>query len=149
MLQETLLQLYERDLNKLIGEINQYRDENNLWLIKEGISNSGGNLCLHLLGNLNLFIGATLGNTGYIRNRDAEFSLKNIPRAELIGNIEKTIPVVCGTIGRLTAADFEKEFPLEINARKATTAHILVHLLSHLAYHLGQVNYHRRITEGN
>jgi len=148
MLLETLIQLFERDLNKLINEINLYKEEENIWLVKNGISNPGGNLCLHLLGNLNFFIGTTLGNTGYSRDRDAEFSSKNIPREQLISSVQQTIPVVCGTIGKLTETDMAKEFPLEINAKKTSTAHILVHLLSHLSYHLGQINYHRRIVEG-
>ncbi|HEY5407636.1 MAG TPA: hypothetical protein VIJ92_11120 [Ginsengibacter sp.] len=76
----TIAALFERDINKLIEEINLYKNEEDIWKIKEGISNSSGNLTLHLLGNLNHFIGATLGNTGYVRERDKEFSLKNIPR---------------------------------------------------------------------
>jgi hypothetical protein len=75
-----LLEIFERDLNKLLQEINLYKDENSLWQIKEGIGNSGGNLCLHLMGNLNHFMGAVLGGTGYVREREKEFSLKNIPK---------------------------------------------------------------------
>ena len=93
MLRETLIEIFERDLLQLKKEIESYSDESKLWIITEGISNSAGNLCLHLTGNLNHFIGATLGNTGYVRNRDNEFLLKDIPRKELIGNIEKTIAV--------------------------------------------------------
>ena len=91
MLKESLIEIFERDLQKLITEINLYNDEDNLWLVKEGISNSAGNLCLHLIGNLNHFIGASLGNTGYVRHRDDEFNLKNIPRQDLLMNIENCI----------------------------------------------------------
>ena len=94
MITESLIEIFERDLNKLIIEINLYKEENSLWIIKEGISNSAGNLCLHIIGNLNHFIGAVLGNSGYVREREKEFSLKNIPRKELVSNIEKTIAVV-------------------------------------------------------
>lgn len=82
MLKTVLLEIFERDLNKLKDEINLYKDENSLWIVKCGISNSAGNLCLHLVGNLNHFIGAVLGNTGYVRNREKEFSAKNLPRTE-------------------------------------------------------------------
>jgi hypothetical protein len=84
MLIETLKRLFTRDLNKLKAEIELYRNEKNIWRTDEGIANSAGNLCLHLTGNLNAYIGAELGNTVYIRERDLEFSLQNIPRQELV-----------------------------------------------------------------
>lgn len=89
-----LINIFGRDLDKLREEISLYKDENNLWIVKDGINNSTGNLCLHLIGNLNHFIGATLGNSGYIRTRDVEFSSKNIPRVEMIRSIEETILIV-------------------------------------------------------
>ena len=87
MLKQSLLEFFERDLNKLKEEINLYKDENSLWIINGEISNSAGNLCLHLIGNLNHFIGATLGNTGFVRDRDSEFALKNISRKKLVEEI--------------------------------------------------------------
>ncbi|HRI26125.1 MAG TPA: DUF1572 family protein [Ferruginibacter sp.] len=147
MLKETLMQLFERDLQKLAAEINLYRDEDKIWLVKEGISNSAGNLCLHLLGNLNHFIGATLGHTGYVRHRDDEFSLKNIPRQDLNTNLENCKLIVKETLSGLTDADLQKEFPLELFGRKDSTEFILVHLATHLSYHLGQINYHRRLLD--
>jgi hypothetical protein len=147
MLKETLIEIFERDLRKLIEETNLYRDENNLWVVKPGISNSAGNLCLHLIGNLNHFIGATLGHTGYVRHRDDEFALKNIPRQDIITNIENCIIIVNETLNKLTQADLEKDFPLPKHDRTVSTTHMLVHLLVHLGYHLGQINYHRRLIE--
>lgn len=145
MVKDTLKELFERDLQKLKTEINLYGDEDNLWLIKEGISNSAGNICLHLVGNLNHFIGATLGNTGYVRYREDEFSLKNIPRQDLIINIENCILIVNNTFTILTEADLEKDFPLEKHGSIVSTTHMLLHLFGHLSYHLGQINYHRRL----
>ena len=144
-MKESLIEIFERDLNRLITEINLCRDEDNLWMIKEGISNSAGNLTLHLLGNLNHFIGATLGHSGYVRYRDDEFALKNIPRADLVTNIENCILMVKATIQKLTAEDFEKLFPIEVFGKPLTTGFMLLHLSAHLAYHLGQINYHRRL----
>lgn len=141
----TLIEIFDRDLNKLITEINLYKDEERLWIIKDGIGNSAGNLCLHLIGNLNHFIGAILGNTGYVREREKEFSLKNIPRKELIQSIENTITVIKESLSKLTATDFEKLFPLEVFGKPLTTGFMLLHLTTHLAYHLGQINYHRRL----
>lgn len=145
MLKDTLIKLFERDLQKLITEINLYKDEDDLWITKEGISNSAGNLCLHLAGNLNHFIGATLGNTGYVRHRDDEFSLKNIPRQDLVTNIENCILIINAALKNLPEEEMEKDFPLEVFGYKTTTEFMLVHLAAHLSYHLGQINYHRRL----
>jgi Protein of unknown function (DUF1572) len=144
-MKESLITIFERDLNRLITEISLYRDEDNLWVIKEGISNSAGNLTLHLLGNLNHFIGSAIGHSGYVRYRDDEFALKNIPRADLVTSIENCILMVKNTIYKLTAEDFEKLFPIEIFGKPLTTGFMLLHLTTHLAYHLGQINYHRRL----
>jgi uncharacterized damage-inducible protein DinB len=147
MITETLLELFERDLQKLKTEIELYKDEDNLWLVKEGISNSTGNLCLHLLGNLSHFIGAMLGHTGYVRRREDEFSLKNIPRQDLITNIENCRLIVKNTLAKLTAVDLEKEFPQQVFDKSINTEMMLMHLTTHLTYHLGQINYHRRLLD--
>ena len=147
MLSETLIKLFKRDLNKLKAEIEAYRDEKNLWLVTKEISNSSGNLCLHIVGNLNAFIGAEFGNTGYIRQRDLEFSLKDIPRIELIKQIDETILVVENTIKTLSKDDFQKEYSRRVFEDKMTTEFFLIHLIAHLSYHLGQINYHRRFLE--
>jgi len=145
MINEPIAQIFERDLNKLKEEISLYADENTIWLVTDGISNSAGNLCLHLLGNLNHFIGATLGKTGYVRNRETEFSLKNIPRAELVESIDKLKTVVVNTINSLTEEDIKALFPIEVMGRQSTVEYMLIHLATHLSYHLGQINYHRRL----
>lgn len=147
MIISTLTELFERDLLRLKSEIELYRDEDNLWVVKEGISNTAGNLCLHLIGNLNHFIGATLGNTGYIRHRDDEFSLKNIPRQDIITNLNNCILIVKETLQKLTLADLEKDFPLEKHGTIVSTGNMLIHLYGHLSYHLGQINYHRRLLD--
>ncbi len=145
MLNQILTQIYERDLNKLKDEINAYADEAALWRIEKGITNSAGNLCLHITGNLQHFIGATLGASGYVRDRDSEFALKNIPRAQLIADIEKTIGVIHSTLSKLDEKDWAKIYPLKVLGEEHTTAYFLTHLTGHLSYHLGQINYHRRL----
>ncbi|MFP3596563.1 DinB family protein [Chryseobacterium sp. SIMBA_029] len=147
MITESLQSLYERDLHKLKIEIESYQNEDSMWKIDKSISNSAGNLCLHLVGNLNHFVGAILGNSGYVRNRELEFSLKNIPRTELIEKIEGTLDIVIKTLGQLNANDLEKEYPLEALGYKMTTEYFLIHLFGHLSYHLGQINYHRRLLD--
>jgi 23S rRNA maturation-related 3'-5' exoribonuclease YhaM len=145
MLTETLKSLFTRDLTKLKLEIESYQDESKIWVIDKNISNSAGNLCLHLIGNINNFIGAEIGKTGYIRNRELEFSLKNVPRTELIEKIEDTIVVVNNALDRLTEADLQSIYPLVVFEKEMTTEFFLVHLSVHLGYHLGQINYHRRL----
>lgn len=145
MLIETLKSLFNRDLNQLKFEIELYQDESKLWVIDKNISNSGGNLCLHLIGNINTYIGAEIGKTDYIRNRPLEFSLKDIPKSELITKIEETILVVNNALDKLTEADLELTYPQIVFEKEMTTGFFLVHLSTHLAYHLGQINYHRRL----
>ncbi|KRD58593.1 DinB superfamily protein [Flavobacterium sp. Root935] len=145
MLIETLKILFNRDLNKLKFEIESYEYENQMWTVNNDISNSGGNLCLHLIGNLNTYIGAEIGKTGYIRNRPLEFSLKDIPKSELIQKIENTIIVVNNALEVLTEEDLNAIYPQIVFEKEMTTGFFLVHLATHLAYHLGQINYHRRL----
>lgn len=145
MLTETLTQLFERDLKRLANEISLYKDESHIWTVQKDISNSAGNLCLHLLGNLNHFIGATLGHTGYVRHRDDEFSLKNIPRQDLLLNISNCLLIVTETLQKLPEKDLAADFPIEVFGKKDSTEYMLIHLATHLSYHLGQINYHRRL----
>lgn len=136
---------FERDLNKVITEISLFKSENDIWKIKEGILNSAGNLALHVIGNLNHFIGTTLGNTGYVRNRDEEFSLKDIPREALIADINDLKETIKNTLSKLSSADLENDFPIKIRDEVLSTQNMLIFLLAHLNYHLGQINYLRRM----
>jgi uncharacterized damage-inducible protein DinB len=147
MLTQTLKILFHRELNKLKQEIELYKEESKLWIIDKAIANSGGNLCLHLIGNLNTYIGKELGGTGYIRNRDLEFSQKDIPRDELLKKINETIEVVEKTLDTITDQQLEEEYPVVVFEEKMSTGFFLTHLIAHLAYHLGQINYHRRLLD--
>lgn len=147
MLIQTVKKLFKRDLEKLKLEINLYKDESRLWVIEESIANSAGNLCLHLIGNLNTYVGAEIGKTGYIRNRELEFSLKNVTKKELIEKIESTIRMVESALDLITEEDLVKEYPLLVFAEKTSTGYLLIHLTIHLGYHLGQINYHRRLLD--
>lgn len=147
MLIETLKSLFNRDLNKLKTELELYQNESEIWHIQKGIANSAGNLCLHLVGNLNTYIGAEFGKTGYIRNRPLEFSLKDVPREELIRKIEETIVIVNNALNNISEEELKKEYPLLVFETKTSTEFMLIHLTTHLAYHLGQINYHRRLLD--
>src|SRR5450432_248536 len=147
MVTQVLRTFYVRDLKKLKQEIALYKNEAAIWITSKEIANSAGNLCLHLVGNLNTYIGATLGHTGYIRQSDIEFSVKNIPRQELLQKIEGTIDVIEKTFENFSDEQLEKEFPLLVFDKMSTTGYMLIHLATHLGYHLGQVNYHRRLLD--
>lgn len=147
MIIETLQALFNRDLKRLKAEMESYQNEGQIWHIQKGIANSAGNLCLHLIGNLNAYIGAEFGKTGYIRNRALEFSQKDIPRAELVHKIEETIIVVNTALNSLSEEQLKMDFPILVFDTKTSTEFMLLHLTTHLAYHLGQINYHRRLLD--
>jgi len=149
MLVQELRKVFIKDLEKLKDEIGLYRSEPNIWKIEKEIANSAGNLCLHLVGNLNHFIGATIGKTGYVRNREQEFSLKNVPQKELVLKVENTITMLDKVLKTMTDEELEVEYPLLVLKEKTSTGYFLFHLSSHLGYHLGQINYHRRLIDTN
>jgi len=144
MIQLELLELYKRDIEKLINEFKQYPTDEAMWKVSSGITNSAGNLGLHLIGSLNHFIGATLGNTGYVRNRDAEFSEKKKTRSEIIDELNAAVKVVEQTFSNLSDEDLNKPFPFEFAGKQSSRFYLML-FLGHLNYHLGQVSYHRRI----
>lgn len=144
-MRSVLVELYDRDLSKLKEEIALYGDEAALWKTDGEIANSAGNLTLHLIGNLRHFFGAVLGETGYVRDRDKEFSDGGVSRADLLAGVDQAAADVKATLAKLTADDLAKEYPIEVFGHPMTTEFFLVHLATHLNYHLGQINYHRRI----
>ncbi len=145
MLKKILFEIFERDLNTLKEEINLYADETKIWAASGEIKNSAGSLTLHIIGNLNHFIGAILGKTNYVRDRDAEFLSKGIARDALTRDIENTIEVIKDVLNKLPDESLDAAFPVEMHGKKVETNYALLHLLAHFNYHLGQINYHRRI----
>ncbi len=143
-MKRSIVQVFEKDLIRLQLEIEAFEGEENLWLKSDGINNSAGNLCLHIIGNLNNYIGAILGNTGYIRNRPLEFTEK-VTKNNLLEKIKNTQEVVFKTLENLNSEQLEKIYPEDVLGYRMTTEYFLIHLLGHLNYHLGQINYHRRI----
>lgn len=143
----TLINLYERDLLRLKDEIEAYPDEQSLWLTDGEIKNSAGNLCLHLMGNLNHYIGAQIGSTGYERDRPREFSDKNVPKSELIDKINKTREMLAKVLPAVTLDKLAENHTEEYQGGNNTNEFFLIHLYGHFNYHLGQINYHRRLVD--
>ncbi len=141
--------LLTRDLQALRRSIDAYPDDALPWRQPPGLPNSAGTLALHVAGNLRHFVGATLGGTGYVRDRDREFAARNLSRAELAASLAAAEADVRQTLERLTAADLQREFPLPLAGHRYATDDLLLHLVTHLAYHLGQVDYHRRVVTGD
>jgi hypothetical protein len=141
-----LSELFERDLLKLRDEINNFKNEENIWRVADGVTNPAGTLVLHLLGNLNYTVGTLIGGTGYVRNRDEEFSLKGVPREKLVADIESTIEVVKTSLTGISQSRLAEIYPLEFWGQKSA-AFYLTGFFGHFSYHLGQVNYLRRILE--
>ena len=146
-MKENLKEIIIRDLYKLKSEIESYSNEKNLWIISGNIKNSAGNLCLHINGGLKHFIGTVLGNSGYVRNRENEFALKNIPREELLKSTDETIEIVIKTLDSIDENSFKEKYPVPFLEKIVSKGYIFIHLATHLNYHLGQINYHRRILD--
>ena len=147
MLIEALNELFKRDLLKLKNEIGFYKSETTLWEVENSIKNSSGNLCLHLIGNLNTYIGNGISNIGYVRDREFEFAGKSVSRAELHKQIDETIAVVDNALRSLSQEQLQDNFPMLIWEEETGMAFTLIHLHSHLNYHLGQINYHRKLLD--
>lgn len=141
----SIAKVMSRHLNQLKAEIDGYDSEADLWIKRGEIANTAGNLCLHICGNLQYFIGTNLGHTGYVRKRDEEFSKTNVPKKELLALIETTQKVVSNSLEELDESTLMENYPVQVFAEPMTTEYFLIHLTAHLSYHLGQINYHRRL----
>jgi hypothetical protein len=147
MLNILLVEFYARDLRKLIEEVNLFENEDNLWKTRGSVKNSSGNLVLHIVGGLNYLIGATLARNGYVRNRDQEFIRKGVERRILVAALDNLIQMITKTLNALTPDDMEAEYPIFFDKPKTSVSYVLLQLSLHLNYHLGQINYLRRILE--
>jgi hypothetical protein len=145
MLLTELIILFERDIDKLYKEIEAYSDEKVLWKTSNQISNSAGNLCLHLLGNLHSFVGHELGGFDYTRDREFEFGGKDVAKSQLLSDILKLKRVVISSLEGMDENLITENYPKEIFGKPMTNEYFLLHLFGHFNYHLGQINYHRRI----
>ncbi|QQL48921.1 DinB family protein [Mucilaginibacter ginkgonis] len=142
-----IVSFYQRDLDKLIDEIKQFKNEEDLWRAAGTINNPAGNLVLHLIGGSSYHIGANIGKTDYVRDRDLEFSQKDVSQAEFITGLENLKTLVTTTLANLSDEDLEAAYPIPFDGKEVTVHFIVLQLLVHLNYHLGQINYLRRFFE--
>lgn len=148
-MREALRTLLLRDLDSFRREVELYPDDQTLWASLPGVSNAGGNLALHAAGNLLHFIGAILGRTGYVRNRDIEFSRRSGTRTEVVAELNRAREAVGAVLEKLTEGDLAQPYPELVNNRRFITGDFLLHLATHLAFHLGQAGYLRRGLTGD
>jgi uncharacterized damage-inducible protein DinB len=140
--------ILDRDLATLRREVEAYPDERDLWQEIPGVANVGGTLVLHLTGNLQHYFGSRMAGTGYVRDRPAEFARRNVPRSELLREIDSARAAVKAAATTVTAAQLAADFPETIGGSRVNTGEYLVHLAVHFAYHLGQLDCHRRVVTG-
>jgi hypothetical protein len=145
---EYLRRVLIRDASTLRDELLAYPQEHQIWATPSGTRNSAGTLALHLAGNLRHFVGAQFGSTGYVRHRDAEFSRRDVPRAELLTECDAALDALTRGFAALTDEALSKPFPVELAGATLPTGLALLHMATHLAYHLGQIDYHRRLVTG-
>lgn len=146
---EPLRQCLHREIRALKRELDAYPDDASLWAQPPGVTNSGGSLMLHLAGNIQHYFGKCLGGTSYVRNRDAEFSRRNVPRAELTSELDAAAVALDAGFDALTDRVLAAEFPEKVGGFTLNTATFITHLVAHFGYHLGQIDYHRRLVTGD
>ena len=142
-LKQDLRALYRRDLDQLIENVIETPEED-LWHVPEGVNNSCGVLVQHLVGNLNHFIGQGMGDTGYVRQRDREFTSTSVSKEELVESIEDLKLTLDEVLDSIEDGSLDQDFPMD-TPFDFSAGGVLMHLYGHLNYHLGQVNYLRRI----
>jgi hypothetical protein len=147
-LAEELAALFARDLTRLAQEIEAFPDTETLWRVAPGVSNAAGTLALHLEGNLLEYVGRQLGGLDYTRDRPREFSARGVAQQELLRRVEALRATVPPVVAGLSAEAFAATYPEPFNGAALSTRQFLLHLLGHLNYHLGQIDYLRRFTSG-
>jgi hypothetical protein len=138
-----------RELGAIERELNAYETEDQVWALPAGLPNSAGTLALHAAGNLQHFIGTVLGGSSYVRDRDAEFARRGVPRSELIAELHRAADAVRGTLPSLDPARFAEVYPQPVANRRVNTGEFMTHLATHLAHHVGQLDFHRRVVTGD
>ena len=148
MLASELAALFARDIARLIQQLQAFPDTASVWKTAPGVTNAAGTLALHLEGNLREYIGRQLGQIAFKRDRPLEFSSRGVERDELVARLEAVKGQIPPVIAALSNAQLDAIYPENVIGKPITTRQFLIHLEAHLNYHLGQVDYLRRIATG-
>ena len=149
MLSSELAALFARDIARLVQELRAFPDTASLWKTAPGVTNAAGTLALHLEGNLREYIGRQLGQIAFTRDRPLEFSARGVEQADVIARLDAVHDMVPRVIRQLTAAQLDADYPELMYGKAMSARQLLIHLLGHLNYHLGQIDYLRRVVTGN
>lgn len=149
MLANELSALFARDIERLIQELRAFPDTDAVWKTAPGVTNSAGSLALHLEGNLREYIGRQLGQIAFTRNRPLEFSARGVEQSELIARLEAVKGTIPPVIASLSGEELDAIYPENVLKTPISTRQFLIHLDGHLNYHLGQIDYLRRVVTGN
>jgi uncharacterized damage-inducible protein DinB len=141
--------LMVRELEAFAREVELFPDDEGLWRTLPGVTNSAGNLALHVCGNLRHFVGAVLGGTGYVRDRPAEFAVRTARREDVARQLRETAGVVATTLARVPESALDAPYPEPHDGVQLPCGRFLMHLCVHLAFHLGQAGYLRRVLTGD
>ncbi len=137
-----------RELRALVREVQAYPDDASVWRTFPGVANSAGTLVLHLAGNIQYYIGTKLGGDKYVRDRAEEFARRGVPQRELLAEIDRAIAATERALPKVTDKTLAADFPEAVGGRLIRTSEFLLHLAVHLGWHLGQLDYHRRMVTG-
>ena len=141
--------LLVRELDGFVREVEACPDDQSLWAVAPGVTNSVGTLALHVGGNLQHFVGRVLGGSDYVRNREHEFTHRSSSRADVVAELRRASAAVTDALGRLEPDQLERDYPEQLGGNSVNTAQFLLHLAAHLAFHLGQAGYLRRLVTGD
>jgi len=145
---ESLRRILLRNLHGVRAQMDAYPDDASVWALPPGVNNSTGTLALHLAGNLRHFLGAQLGASGYVRDREAEFSRRDVPREEMRRELQVAAEEVDAALAATEDEGLSTPFPITFGDVTLDTGRFVTHLATHLAYHLGQIDLHRRVVTG-
>lgn len=149
MVTRELADLFARDLTRLVQELRAFPDTDAVWRTFPGITNAAGTLALHLEGNLMEFVARQLGGVAFVRDRPAEFSTRGVALADLIARAERLVETIPPILARVPAETLASRYPDEAMGQGMSVGQFLLHLLAHLSYHLGQIDYLRRMATGD
>jgi DinB superfamily len=147
-LSSELSALFKRDLARLTRQF-EALDDTHLWQVRPGVTNSAGNLMLHLNGNLREYVARQLGGVPYVRDRRREFAATDVSRSAMRAELVELASLIPGVLERLPAARWDDHFPENVLGEPLTNRQFVIHLYGHLNYHLGQIDYLRRVLTGD
>lgn len=139
-----LAALFTRDLARLVRQFDAL-DDAHLWQVAPGVTNSAGNLMLHLNGNLRAFVARNIGGVPYDRDRPREFAATDVPRAEVLAALSELAELIPRVLEDVSPERWDEIFPENVLGEPLTNRQFVAHLYGHLNYHLGQIDYLRRV----